>query len=222
MLVLLLLLLVILVAASMMHFDGAVRAVSPRVAAMIQGSAGWYTAPQLVATDSDPNAVYVVAPALPRGDRFEAVRIDANGAQRETTIALGPQSPYKPFVPANVRVSVRGVRFDRPAFHLMTFPDGKGPGFHRVDSVTGKIVVLAGERPLITRAAFNSSGVAELLSLVSEERSGRWIAVLSRASGGWMLSLFPMDSRTQTWRNYEFGSQTRAAAVADARIGPRR
>ena len=85
MLILLLLLLVILVIASSVHFDGAVHPVSPRVAEVIQGSAGWYTAPHLVANDSDPYAVYVVAPSLPRGDRFEAIRIDTNGAQREIT-----------------------------------------------------------------------------------------------------------------------------------------
>lgn len=220
-LILLLLLLAILVAASMLHCDGAVRAVSPRVAEVIRGSAGWYSAPQLVAADSDPYAVYVVAPSLPSGGRFEAVRIDADGTQRETTIALGPASPYKPFIPANARANVRGVRLERPAFHLMTFPDGKGPGFHAVDSATGEIVIMAGERPLLRRNAFNSSSAAELLSLVSQDPSGRWIAALSRTSGGWMLFLFPRhaDSRNQIWRNHELVFETRAVARADARIG---
>src|SRR6266849_2571641 len=208
MLILLLILLAIVVTASMLHFDGAVHAVSPRLAEGIQGSGAWYVHPQLVMTDADPYAIYIVAPAVPRGDRFDAVRIDTTaGAQRETRIPLGPSSPYKPFVPAGVvSLHVRGLRLQRPALHLMTFPDGRGPGVHRVDSATGEIIIVleqnGQQRPILTRRAFNSSSAAELLSLVWADPSGRWIVALSRTSGGWMLFLFPRNVERDSARHY--------------------
>ena len=144
----------------------------------------------------------MIAPAQPRGDRFDAIRVDTNaGAQREASVTLGPQSPYKPFLPAYVRADVHGLRFQRPALHLLTFPDGKGPGLHHVDSATGEIVIVLEEngaqRPLLTRSAFNSSSAAELLSLVSADPGGRWIAALSRTSGGWVLFLFPRSATSR-------------------------
>jgi hypothetical protein len=202
MLILFVVLVAVLMTASILQFDGAVHAVSPRVAEVIQGSGGWYVHPQLVTTERDPQAIYVVAPAQPRGDRFDAVRIDTHaGAQRDASITLGPQSTYKPLLPAYVRADVHGVRFQRPAFHLMTFPDGKGPGVHHVDSATGEIVIVFEDngalRPILTRSAFNSSSAAELLSLVSADPGGRWIVALSRTSGGWMLFLFPRSATSR-------------------------
>ena len=189
---------VIAVIASLLHFDGAVHAVAPQLATVINGSAVWYAHPQLVAADVDPQAVYVITPAQPHGDRFDAIRVDTlAGAQREASVTLGPQSPYRPFLPATVRADVRGVRFQRPALHLMTFPDGKGPGVHAADSATGEMVIVfednGAQRPLLTRKVFNSSSAAELLSLVSTDPGGRWIAALSRTSEGWILFLFPRD-----------------------------
>lgn len=196
MLVVLLPLVAIVVIASAVQFDGALHAESPRLAALIAGSAGWYSQPQLVSNGSEPEAIYVVAPALPHGDQFDAVRIDTQGGgQRAASVTLGPDSPYKPFLPGHVRADVHGLRFRRPAPHLMTLPDGRGPGVHAVDSATGRIVIVFDDggtpRRLLTRNAFNSSNAAEMLSLVSADPGGRWIAALSRGSGGWMLFLFP-------------------------------
>ncbi|MDQ6800367.1 MAG: hypothetical protein M3041_05965 [Acidobacteriota bacterium] len=202
MLTLFVVLISVLVIASILHFDGAVHGVSPRVAEVIHGSGGWYAQPQLVTTDRDPQAIYVIGPAQPRGNRFDAVRIDTYvGAQRETSVTLGPHSSYKPFLPAFVRADVHGVRFQRPALHLMTFPGGKGPGVHHVDSATGEIVIVfeenGAQRPILTRSSYNSSSAAELLSLVSADPGGRWIAALSRTSGGWRLFLFPRGATTR-------------------------
>ena len=85
---------------------------------------------------------------------------------------------------------MRGLRFGRPALHLMSFPDGKGPGVHRVDSATGRMAVRAEERLLLTRNVFNSSSTPELLSLISADSNGRWLAALTRTDGGWKLFLF--------------------------------
>jgi hypothetical protein len=46
------------------------------------------------------------------------------------------------------------------------------------------------ERLLLTRNVFNSSGTPELLSLVSSDPNGRWLAALTRAGDGWKLFLF--------------------------------
>src|SRR5205807_1943900 len=125
-------------------------------------------------------------------NRFVAIRVDTNdGAQTTTDIALGPQSQYRPFLPAYVKADVRGVRFQRPALHVATIPGGDGPGVHTVDSATGEIAIVydrnGAQRPLLTRTAFNSSKAAEMLSLVSADPDGRWIAALSRTSAGWKL-----------------------------------
>lgn len=202
MLTLFVVLISVLLIASTLHFDGAVHGVSPRVAEVIHGSGGWYRQPQLVTTDRDPQAIYVVGPAQPRGNRFDAVRIDTYvGAQRETSVMLGPQSSYKPFLPAFVHADVHGVRFQRPALHVMAFPEGKGPGVHHVDSATGEIVIFfeenGAQRPILTRSAYNSSSAAELLSLVSADPDGRWIAALSRTPGGWMLFVFPRSATSR-------------------------
>lgn len=191
MLTLFVILVSVLVIASVLHFDGAVHGVSPRVAEVIHGSGGWCSQPQLVTTDRDPQAIYVIGSAQPRGNRFDAVRIDTYvGAQREASVTLGPHSAYKPFLPAFVQADVHGVRFQRPTF-------GKG----HVDSATGEIVVFFEEngrqRPILTRNAYNSSSAAELLSLVSEDPNGRWLAAVSRTSGGWMLFLFPRSAASR-------------------------
>jgi hypothetical protein len=189
----------VLLIASILHFDGAVRGISPRLAEVIHGSGGWCAQPQLVTDERDPQAIYVIGPSQSRGNRVDAVRIDTYvGAQREASVTLGPQSSYKPFLPAPAlaRADVHGVRFQRPALDLMTFP-----GVHHVDSATGEIVIAFEEngarRPILTRNAYNSSSAAELLSLVSADPGGRWIAALSRTPGGWMLFLFPRSATSR-------------------------
>ena len=195
MLLVLLILVALAVIASLLHFDGDVHAVDAQMVASIHDSATWFGRPQLVSNASDSNAIYLIAPEVPRDNKFAAVRIDtASGAQTDTQLVLGPESPFRPFVPAHVKADVRGVRFERPALHLMTFPDGKGPGVHGVDSATGRLAIVvdkgSAHRPLLTRTVFNSSSAAEMLSLVSADPGGRWIAALSRSSGGWKLYLF--------------------------------
>lgn len=183
----------IVLIASAVHSDGDVQAVSADLAVTIDDSNGWFQHPQLVVSDADRDAVYVLAPANPTGDRFAAVRVDtSNGSQRSVAIALGPGSGYKPCLPASVNVVVRGVRIRRPAFHVMSLPDGKGAGVHFVDSATGTITVAENgtQRPLLTRNAFNSSSAAELMSLVSDDPDGRWIAAVARNKSGWSLYLF--------------------------------
>lgn len=185
------LLLLTMAAVSAIHVDGELQPVGPVLATTIRGSEAWYAHPLLAARAGDAKAVYVVAPALPDGGTFSAIRIDAvSGEQTAATVTLDPSSPFRVFAPAGARVALRGLRFARPALHLLTYPEGKGPGIHRVDSATGHLTVMAGERSLLTRNVFNSSSTPELLSLVSEDPYGRWLAALTRADGGWNLFLF--------------------------------
>lgn len=182
---------VALAVASAIHVEGVLRPIKPALAVAIRGSEAWYAQPILACRAEDARAVYVVAPMLPSGDAFSAVRIDTEtGEQTATTVTLGPTSPFRAFMPARARADMRGLRFGRPALHLFTFPDGKGPGVHRVDSATGRMAVMAGERTLLTRNVFNSSSTSELLSLISADPNGRWLAALTRADGGWKLFLF--------------------------------
>jgi hypothetical protein len=193
MLTVLAVLIAIVLIASAVHRNGEVHAVAPDLAVTISNSATWYEAPRLVASNDDRDAVYVLEPAPANGDRFAAVRIDTiTGSQRDVAIGLGPATGYKLCQPAPVTAEVRGVHVQRPAFHVMSLPDGKGAGFHLVDSATGKITVEENgtHRSLLTRNAFNSSSAAELLSLVSADPDGRWIAALSRDPRGWNLYLF--------------------------------
>lgn len=189
------LILAIVVVGSLVQSNGRDRAINPQLTVAIQNSTSWYVPPNLVANASDSNGVYVVVPDAPAGDRFAVVRIDVStGVQTTSNVAIGPQSPFRPFAPAAVHAEVHGVHFQRPAVHLMTFPDGKGPGVHLVDSATGRIDVVLDEfgahRPLLSRSAFNSSTALELLSRVSKDPNGRWIAAVSRNSAGWLLHLF--------------------------------
>jgi hypothetical protein len=185
------LVLVLMAAASSIHVDGQLQAVGPRLAVTIRGSEAWYTNPTLASRTDDPRGVYVVLPAMPAGPNFAAIRVDtATGEQTQTSVTLDPGSPYRAFVPATVRADVRGLHFGRPAFHLLSIPNGGGPGVHRVDSATGRLAVKADGRTLLTRNVFNSSSTPELLSLVSEDPDGRWLAALARTGNGWSLFLF--------------------------------
>jgi hypothetical protein len=183
---------VAIAAASAVHYEGSVRPNGARVDVMIRESASWYAPPIVVARDDDRNGIYIVAPALPQGTEFAAIRIDTRThEQTRTRVTLASQSPFRPFAPAGaLRAQVRGVRFDRPAFHLLSFPDGGGPGVHRVDSATGRLDVMSGDRLLLTCNVFNSSNTAEVLSLISSDRGGRWLAALTRAPEGWRIFVF--------------------------------
>jgi hypothetical protein len=177
---------------SMLHFEGEVKAVGPKLALPIQGSEPWYAQPLLASRRDDAGAVYVVAPALPAGAMFSAIRVDTkSGEETATTIALDPSSPFQTFKPADARADVAGIHFERPALSLFSLPDGKGPGVHRVDSATGRLSVKTDGRTLLTRKVFNSSTTAETLSLVSADPNGHWLAAFTRSgTGGWKLFLF--------------------------------
>lgn len=181
-----------LAVGSTIHIDGELKPVRPTLAVAIRDSEGWYAYPIVGSRADDARSVYIVAPVLPSGENFPAVRIDTvTGEQTAATVRLGPRSPLRTFMPAGAQAGVRGVHFGRPALHLLSFPEGKGPGVHRVDSATGRLVVKSGERMLLTRYVFNSSTTPELLSLVSADPNGRWLALLTRREGGgWKVFLF--------------------------------
>ena len=213
------LVLVLVAAASSLHVEGQLHAVAPQLAVAIRGSEAWYTHPTLASRADDARGVYVVLPAMPassfrapesarnlgggdphpdsspsdaaRNDVFAALRIDSvTGEQTTTSVTLDPKSPYRAFVPATVQADVHGLHFKRPAFHLLSIPTGGGPGVHRVDSATGRLDVTTEGRTLLTRNVFNSSSTPELLSLVSADPNGRWLAALARIGDGWTLFLF--------------------------------
>jgi hypothetical protein len=151
--------------------------------------------PTLTRTDRDPDAVYVILGGSNPDGLFDATRVDAHtGRQSPAHIPLGPQSGFSPFIEGEVRVEVAGLSLRRPTFHLLSLPDGRGPGVHLVDSDTGLVKLIIGtgaaKRTLITRWVFNSSKVAELRSLASTDAMGKFIAVVSRSPAGWMLHLF--------------------------------
>lgn len=184
------------VAGSMVKIDGSFRAINPLMEVLLKNSTSWYTQPLLVSNMDDSNGVYVVVPVPPIGDCFVAVRIDTiTGAQTASNVTINPNSHFRPFAPAPVQAEVHGVHFRRPAIYLIKFPDnGKGPGVHLVDSASGRLDIVLGthskHRPLLTRIVFNSSSISEILSLVSIDPNGRWIAALLHDSNGWSLNLF--------------------------------
>ncbi|MEO8380950.1 MAG: hypothetical protein ABI779_14905 [Acidobacteriota bacterium] len=175
------------------RIDGSLRPVGTVLTVPIESHS--LVTPAVYRAGADSQAVYVVADG-PRPDgRFDATRVDTRTGQlSRTAIPLGPRSGFSPFLEAEVRIDVTGLSFRRPTFHLLSYPDGRGPGFHLVDSHTGLVRLNAGsgttERTLLTCWVFNSSKVAELRSLASTDAMGNTIAVVSRSPAGWMLHLF--------------------------------
>ena len=193
----------VIVGALSVQYDGHVRPIDARLDVTIGGSESWYAPPTLASRDADPTGVYVVVPALPKGDVFDAVRIDSHsGAQTRSNVTLGPGSSFHHFKPAGAQVRVRGIRFERPAFHLLRFPDGGGPGIHLLDSASGRMDVMSGDRVLFTRNVFNSSNAAEVLSRISSDAEGRWEAALIRTDEGWRLILFERRGASQHAANF--------------------
>jgi hypothetical protein len=177
--------------ASTLQLDGELRPVDPDVDVTIRDSSSWYAPPSLAARGDDPDGVYVIVPELPATARLSAVRVDARtGEQSQPSGALGPLNAVRGFVASPARAQLLGLRFGRPAFHLLSLPDGRGPGIHYTDSATGRLDVLAGDRRLATRWVFNSSTIAELLSLTSAEPGGGRLAALTRTDEGWRLFLY--------------------------------
>jgi hypothetical protein len=175
-----------------LHLEGALRPVAPAIAVTFPDATLMTPTVYRGATDAD--AVYVVLG--PRDDgHFDARRVDAHtGVQSPAVIALGPTSGFSPFVEGEVQTEVAGLSLRRPVFHLFAFPDGRGPGFHLVDSDTGVARLTIGDgaarHTLLTRWVFNSSRTGELRSLATTDPARQYVAVLSQARAGWTLHLF--------------------------------
>jgi len=175
------------------RIDGALHPVGRSLSILIENAT--QVTPVLVRSDRDSDAVYVILGGTTPDGLFNATRVDAStGRQSPAHIPLGPRSGFSPFIEGSVRVEVTGLSLRRPTFHLLSFPDGRGPGVHLVDSDTGLVRLVIGtaaaKRTLITRWVFNSSKVAELRSFASTDAMGKYIAVVSRSPAGWMLHLF--------------------------------
>lgn len=185
---------VLALCASFAQFDGADRFHNPQVAAVLPGSHKWLSRPALVEDESDPGAVYAVAPELSATGLHPAFRIDCgSGTVKAVNIPLGPKSPFRNFTIVEMRAKVRGLRIKRPAFHLMSLPDGKGPGMHLVDSASGTVDIMpaGSSRVLLSRVVFNSSEVDLLTESFFQDPGQKWTVALTRYPSGWKLSLFP-------------------------------
>ncbi len=173
--------------------EGALRPVQPAVT--VTFPAVTLVTPAVYSSDAEANAVYVVFGG-PRVDaRFDATRVDARtGSQSPSVIAIGPGSGFSPFTEGEVSAEVKGLSLRRPAFHLFSLPDGRGPGVRLADSDTGVVRLTIGDgaarRTLMTRWALNSSTTSELRSLASTDAAGKYVAVVAKSSAGWTLHLF--------------------------------
>jgi hypothetical protein len=199
---------VVLTCWYVVRFDGDPQPVAPLLVAPLH-EGGWYSQPTLLQNVNEPGAIYIV-PGLQGPDGlFEALRLDVNsGGRSSARILFGPGSDYVPFESAEVvgspTIELHGLSLQRPTFHLFTFPDGGGPGFHAVNSATGVAHVVVGTptapRTLLTRTVINSSRMLEMKSLLWSDRARRLAAFLSREPDGWTLYLFSLVT-TQTGTN---------------------
>ena len=182
--------------ASIARHDGTLTPVNPDISITIPGSRNWLGGPVIVARSADPEGVYVVVPEMPVGEEFAAIRVSSTtGVPTPVKIQLGPSSGIRSCLPSDdVRARVHGVRFQRPGIYLWRFPDGGGPGFEYTDSATGRIDIVFDRpgrtRPLLTRRAYNSDRIVEMLAMVCLDPDAHWIAVPIRGHLGWTLSIF--------------------------------
>lgn len=181
------------------RYNGPLTPVQPDIISTIQNSRNWIGRPDVVARTADPDGVYVVVPEMPVRDEFAAIRVSSTtGAQTFVKIALGPSSGTRSCIPTDdVRATVDGLRFRRRAPYLWRLPGGGGPGFEYVDSATGRINIVferAGRtRPLLTRRAYNSDRIVEMLATVSVDPGAHWIAVPIRGSVDWTVAIFRLE-----------------------------
>jgi hypothetical protein len=63
--------------ASIAGYDGPLTPVKPDISITIRGSQNWIGPPVVVARTADPDGVYVVAPEMPAGDEFAAIRVSS-------------------------------------------------------------------------------------------------------------------------------------------------
>jgi hypothetical protein len=182
--------------ASIAGYDGALTPVGPDISITIPASRNWIGGPLVVARTADPDGVYAVVPEMPVGEEFAAIRVSSTtGRQTSVNIRLGPSSGTRSCLPSDdVRAVVHGLRFRRPGFYLWKFPGGGGPGFEYTDSATGRIGIVfdrpGGARPLLTRRAYNSDRIVEMLAMIFLDPGGNWIAVPLRGELDWTLSIF--------------------------------
>jgi hypothetical protein len=178
------------------HFDGEPRPVDPLLITVLHEGAQWLSQPVLLQHAREPSAIYAVPGLRGPDGLFEAVRVHVrSGARSPARITFGPAPDFIPFdaatgVPA---IELRGIVVPRPTFHLLTFRgDGRGPGFHRVESATGgmRVVAPATRRTLLTRIVVNSSRMPEMASLLAVDRARRLAAFLWQRPQGWTLYLF--------------------------------
>ncbi len=191
---------VVCVSWYLVRFDGDPRPVDPLLVTVLHGGRQWYSQPKLFQHINEAAAIYAV-PGF-RGDDglFEAVRVDVkSGARAPARIMFGPNTDFIPFDAAETTgvpaVELRGVSIPRPTFHLFTFPgDGRGPGFHQVESATGVMHVVAPvtRRTLLTRTVVNSSRMPEMASLLAVDRARRLAAFLWQRRERWTLYLFSL------------------------------
>jgi hypothetical protein len=182
-------------------FEGDPKPVDPFPVTLLHEGPEWLSQPMLLQHAREPGAVYAV-PGLRGADGlFEAVRVEVRtGARSPARITFGPGTDFVPFDAAETvgvpTVELRGVSIPRPTFHLFTFPgDRRGPGFHRVESATGVMRVMApgGRRTLLTRTMVNSSRMPEMASLLAIDRARGLAAFLWQRRQGWTLYLFALD-----------------------------
>jgi hypothetical protein len=182
--------------ASIAGYEGPLMPVNPDISITIPGSGHWVGPPAVVARTADPDGVYVVVPAMPVGEEFAAIRVSSTtGRQTSVNIQLGPSSGTRGCLPSDqVRAMVHGVRFARPGIYLWRFPGGGGPGFEYTDSATGRIDIVFDRpgrtRTLLTRRAYNSDRIVEMLAMISLDPGAHWIAVPLRGHPDWTLSIF--------------------------------
>ena len=188
------------------QFDGSPQPVDPLIVTVLHEGPEWLSQPLLLQKVDEAGAIYIVPGVQGADGLFEALRLDVNsGGRSSDRILFGPDTAYIPFDSAEVvgipTIEFRGLSLPRPTFHLLAFPDGGGPGFHLVDSVTGVVHVVAGtptaRRTLLTRTVINSSGMLEMKSRLWTDRARRLAAFVSREARGWTLYLFSLGP-TQT------------------------
>lgn len=194
---------VVIVSWYFVGFDGDPRPIDPLLVTRLHEGPQWYSQPGLFQHVNEPAAIYA-APGFKGPDGlFEAVRVDVkSGVRSPARIMFGPNTDFIPFDSAEVvgvpAIELRGVSLPRPTFHLFTFPGngGSGPGFHRVESATGVMHVVAstptGRRTLLTRTVVNSRRMPEMASLLAIDRSRRLAAFLWQRYEGWTLYLFSL------------------------------
>jgi hypothetical protein len=185
------------------RFEGEPRPVDPLLVAPLTDAPAWEAQPLLLRHRNESDAVYVVTGQTAPDGRFESQRLDVrSGARSSVRIPIGPGTPYLTFDSAEAgegpaALEFRGLSLRRPTPHLFTYPEPGGPGFHAVESATGKVHVVTGagtgRRSRLAVTLINSSRMPEIRSYLWSDKSKRLAAFLWRDSDHWTLYLFSLD-----------------------------